>query len=167
MLAVWKLSISSLPKVQSGTSSYFQFLSLMQVISLLPDKLYPEIQSTSTSVPWSTGSDITVFRPKLRLSDRAVHFSEKEPPRQICEILCFSVLGKLCKFLKIRAITSIIWNFVFRWLNFFLDQHHVTCIQLSKLDHSSHTTSKMSVITKSIDVLQFDECIAVGYKTLR
>ena len=77
MLAVSKSFIRSLPKIQSGTSSYCQFLFLIQVISLLPDKLYPEIQSTSTSVPWSTGSDVTVFRPKLRLSDRDVHLSEK------------------------------------------------------------------------------------------
>ena len=74
----------------------------MQVISLLPDKLYPEIQSTSTSVPWSTGSDVTVFRPKLRLSDRDVHFSEKkEKSRQISEILCFGAVGGLCTFVKI------------------------------------------------------------------
>ena len=102
-----KSSIRSLPKIQSGTSSYCQFLFLMQVISLLLDKLYPGIQSTSTSVLWSTGSDVTVFRPKLRLSDRPVHFSEKKNYHVKYLKYCVSVLSVSCANLWRKEIFEI------------------------------------------------------------
>ena len=60
--------------MQSGVSSYFQILSLTHVMSLLPDRLYPGIQSTSTLVPWFTGREILVFR--LKISGSPVHLSE-------------------------------------------------------------------------------------------
>ena len=60
--------------MQSGDSSYFQILSLTHVMSLLPDRLYPGIQSTSTLVPWFTGREILVFR--LKISGSPVHLSE-------------------------------------------------------------------------------------------
>ena len=40
-----------LPKIHSGVVSYSQFLSLTQVITLLPVRLYPGLQSSSTLVP--------------------------------------------------------------------------------------------------------------------
>ena len=46
------------------------------MINLHPDKLYPWIQFTSTRAPRSTGSDVTVSRPKPRLSGSAIHLSE-------------------------------------------------------------------------------------------
>ena len=48
----------------------------MQVISLLPDRLYPKLQATSTLRSRSTGSEVNVFRLKLKVSGSPVHFSE-------------------------------------------------------------------------------------------
>ena len=47
----------------------------MQVMSLLPDRLYPGLQSTSTCVPRFTGSEVTVIRLKLKLLGGLVHCS--------------------------------------------------------------------------------------------
>ena len=58
-----------------GESKKLQSLSLIQVMSLLPDRLYPGIQSISTIVPWSTGSEVLVVKSKI--FGNSVHFSEK------------------------------------------------------------------------------------------
>ena len=47
-------------------------------MSLLPDRLYPGIQSVSTIVPWSTGSEVWVFKSKI--FGNSVHFSEGNKP---------------------------------------------------------------------------------------
>ena len=67
-------STSNPPSTQTGVSTNSQFLSLIQVISLLPERLYPGTQSTSTVVPWSTGSEVLVVRSNI--SGSPVHLSE-------------------------------------------------------------------------------------------
>ena len=62
--------------MHSGVVSYTQFLSLTQVITLLPDRLYPGIQSSSTLVLWSTGSGVSVFI--LQISGSSPHLSERK-----------------------------------------------------------------------------------------
>ena len=47
----------------------------MQVIRLLPDRLYPGMQPTSTLVPWFRGNGTLVIRSKI--SGSPVHLSEE------------------------------------------------------------------------------------------
>ena len=70
----WKKDNFSVPRTQEGVCSYSHSLSLMQVMSLFPERLYPGMQLTSTVVPWSTGSEVLVCRSKI--SGSPVHLSE-------------------------------------------------------------------------------------------
>ena len=68
-----------------GESEKLQSLSLIQVMSLLPDRLYPGIQSISTIVPWSTGSEVLVVKSKI--FGNSVHFSGKTNPDIYIKVL--------------------------------------------------------------------------------
>ena len=60
-------------------------------MSLLPARLYPGMQCTSTLVPWSTGSEVFVSRLKISAGS-SVHLSGNYVSRRSGFALLFSIL---------------------------------------------------------------------------